>query len=143
MKYELCTGTTVIIDFAKGLYDDPRVDTGRRATLDLPTDGELFANALNFVAASPSKPAFICYECLIPDAKEWIDASQDLERVNEFARALSDMERQGVVAEYSVLLGALRCDSLNDAMRLAEDFKEYRRVIESPVPDVMMPPTEM
>jgi hypothetical protein len=123
MVYFNRTGAPVVLEVSRN---------GKTAMLNLP---ETSTERLNIAKETLDtdefeKCEYHCTDCLIPDAKEWIDAAQDIKAVVHFARELDHMERYGGIPEYKALLEAAKCDSLETAVQLAEGIEEYRLVTE-------------
>jgi hypothetical protein len=127
----------VVLKISKGGIYDPDADNGLAATLFLPeVHGSEITQALQAVKASSAEEAgYFCADCVIPAAKEWINAAQDLEQVREFAKALDQIESQSSAKEYKALLEAAACDNLDDALRLSEQIGEYRLAAHCPGPE--------
>jgi len=121
MAYFDRSGAPVVLTVSKGHFNDPGYDNDRQITLNLPaTDQQIIAAADAVGAASLKEIAYSCADCLIPAAKEWLDDTQDIEQVNDFAKTLHHMERHGGVTEYKALLEAAGCEDMDTALRLTD-----------------------
>ncbi len=128
----------VVLQIRKGHFNDPAYDNNLTATLKLPlVFGSELGKALDAVeAASAEEIGYSCTDCLIPEAKEWINDAQNIEQAGEFAKALDHIARNLCVKEYKALLETARCENLEEALRLSELAGEYQLITDCPSPEV-------
>ena len=110
---------------------------GKTAALDLPpaSSASLRDTEEKLDVKDISECEYHCVDCLIPAAKEWIDAAKDIGAASAFARELDHMERHGGITEYKALLEAAECGDLDTAMRLAEGIEDCRLATEYSGPE--------
>ncbi len=123
MVYFHRSGAPVVLELTKG---------GKTAVIDLPASSSARLDRAKETLGTDSfeKCEYRCTDCLIPGAKEWIDAARDIKAATHFARELDHMERHGGIPEYKALLEAAKCGSLDTAIQLTEGIEEYRLVTE-------------
>jgi hypothetical protein len=128
MVYFERSGAPVVLEIFKG---------GAAAVLDLPPlTLEKFGDSLAAAGAKePEECNYHCVDCLIPAAKEWIDAAEDIQAVSAFARELDHMERHGEIVKYKAMLEVMECDDLGIALRLAGDIGAYKLAPEYSAPE--------
>jgi hypothetical protein len=128
MVYFQRTGAPIVLEFE---------NDGRTSTLDLPplTAKKLDAALRAIGYNDPTTARFTCKDCLIPVAREWITAAQDVQLSEQFARQLDYMDRRGGVTEYKALLEATACGDLQTAIGLTEGIEEYQLDSECPDPE--------
>ena len=71
----------------------------------------------------PDAGVYTCFDCRVPLLMAAIDAA-DIQDVNAFAETLKDMGDKPM-RKYKAVLSAASCDSLEDAIVLAEHLDEY------------------
>ena len=120
------SGAPVVLEISKGFFNDPAYDNDRKVMLDLPVIGDAIWSAVGAAgAASVKECAYHCTDCLIPAARDVIDAAEDIDAVNDFARLLEQMQRRAYPAQYRAVFEASGCTSLEDAAQLLRDIDAY------------------
>lgn len=126
MNYFDRSGAPVVLELRKGFGGDPACDNGLTVRLDLPVGRSSVDDAVEQVeAASLKECGWRCLDCLVPQAREWINNAEDFEEVKQFADRLHWLERREAPVKYKALLDAAHCSCLEDAVTLADELEQY------------------
>lgn len=94
------------------------------ATIRLPASEEELDKALEQLdAAGWEECGFVCLDCAVPWAREWMEDEEDLGTIRPFAEKLDQLQRQGQLSKYKALLLASRCEDLWDALEMADSMQ--------------------
>ena len=114
---------TVLLKVSRGYFNDGQ-DDGPSVTIRLPASEEDLDKALEQLnVASWEECGFVCLDCAVPWAREWIEDEEDLGTIRPFAEKLDQLQRQGQLPKYKALLLASRCEDLWDALEMADSMQ--------------------
>ena len=122
------SGEPVVIELCKGLYDDS--DYVPSAIIYLPVSDAEFVSEINAAidkvgAASVEECDIHCADCLIPQAKELIDNTNELEIINQYAKALDNLSGRASVIKLKSIMEAVRPTNLELATMLVSNIDQY------------------
>ena len=116
----------VVLEMSKGFFNDPDYDNDLTTTIYLPASVSDINAAIDKVgAASIEECAYHCADCLIPQAKEMIDDTEDLDAVNRFAEALAGLEGRTQNIVYKAVWEAVKPPNLESAAALVSEIDQY------------------
>lgn len=99
---------------------------GQRAVIDLPaTEAELNAVLQRLEAPSWDNVILTDYDGAIPDLTEMTDWFDGIERLNELALAVKQVEAMGLLPKFKAVMAATECSDLDIALALTEGLDEY------------------
>ena len=114
----------VVLQVRNAYSTHPELDDAPAVLLELPMDSYKMNAATGILeAGSLSDCVYTCVNCRIPQLKPLIDRAEDLEAVNEFAKALANMVGSAVL--YKAILEELNPPDLESAMTLLSETEEY------------------
>lgn len=117
---------TILLETAKGFFDDPSYDSDRTVRLKLPAAPEDLDSTLDKLGAWDWREVgWRCLDCKAPSLTDIITGcEEDIHTVNSFARTLADMEPEQLTT-YKALLEAADCKNLDQAIQLADRLDDY------------------
>lgn len=117
---------TILLEAAKGFFNDPDYDSDRTVQLRLPAEPEELDAALDKLGAWDWREAgWRCLDCRVPALADAITGcDEDIHMVNRFAQTLADMEPERLTA-CKALLEAAGCRELREAALLADGLDQY------------------
>ena len=115
----------VVLEISKGFFNDPDYDNDLTTTLYLPATVRDINAAIDKVgAASIEECAYHCADCLIPQAKEMIDDTENLDAVNQFAETLAGLARRTRSTVYKAVWEAVKPPNLESAAALVSEIDQ-------------------
>ena len=116
----------VILEMSKGFFNDPVYDNDLTATMYLPASIRDINAAIDKVgAASIKECAYHCADCVIPQVKEMIDDTENLDYVNQFAEALAGLEGRTQNTVYKAVWETVKPPDLESAAALVSEIDQY------------------
>lgn len=125
---------TVLLEVGHGFFNTGE-NADRSAVIRLPASEEDLDKTLEELdAVCWEECGFVCLDCAVPWAKEWMEDEEDLGAIRPFAEKLDQLQKQGQLPKYKALLLATGCEDLRDALELAASVKEmvFSPAIDSP-----------
>ena len=125
---------TVLLEVGHAFFNAGE-NADRSAVIRLPASEEELDKTLEELdAVCWEECGFVCLDCAVPWAREWMEDEENLGTIRPFAEKLDQLQRQGQLPKYKALLLATGCEDLQDALELADSVKEmvFSPAIDSP-----------
>lgn len=125
---------TVLLEVGHAFFNAGE-NADRSAVIRLPASEEELDKTLEELdAVCWEECGFVCLDCAVPWAREWMEDEENLGTIRPFAEKLDQLQRQGQLPKYKALLLATGCEDLQDALELVDSVKEmvFSPEIDSP-----------
>ena len=114
---------TVLLEVGHAFFNAGE-NADRSAVIRLPASEEELDKTLEELdAVCWEECGFVCLDCAVPWAREWMEDEEDLGTIQPFAEELDQLQRQGQLPKYKALLLASRCEDLWDALEMADSMQ--------------------
>ena len=98
----------------------------RTAVLDLPATQERMMEAQEELDAPEWFDAqFTGCDSIVPQLNTMLTDVEDLPRINELAQALQELKTSGLLTKFKAVIGATKCESLDDVFDRIEKLPQY------------------
>ncbi len=115
---------TVLLEVGHAFFNAGE-NADRSAVIRLPASEEELDKTLEELdAVCWEECGFVCLDCAVPWAREWMEDEENLGTIRPFAEKLDQLQRQGQLSKYKALLLATDCEDLRDALELVDSVKE-------------------
>lgn len=114
---------TVLLEVGHAFFNAGE-NADRSAVIRLPASEEELDKTLEELdAVCWEECGFVCLDCAVPWAREWMEDEENLGTIRPFAEKLDQLQRQGQLSKYKALLLASRCEDLWDALEMADSMQ--------------------
>lgn len=86
---------------------------------------EIYIGVHELGATSIDEINFICTDCVVPQAINLINDSNDIYLTVEFAQRISELQTDGLLPKYKAMLDVANCSDLESAMSLSTKVNDY------------------
>ena len=114
---------TVLLEVGHAFFNAGE-NADRSAVIRLPASEEELDKTLEELdAVCWEECGFVCLDCAVPWAREWMEDEENLGAIRPFAEKLDQLQRQGQLPKYKALLLATGCEDLWDALEMADSMQ--------------------